>query len=72
MGTEDLHRIGAKIKSKTRFKKITNKTEWYKQKAQQKVKSKYWGNRRVVIERRGCENDPPVAPIFVPRTHGGN
>ena len=66
-----MHRLVAKIKLKTRFKKINEKTEWYKRKAQPKIRLKYWGNKRVEREKKGCENDPPVAPIFFPRTHGG-
>ena len=67
-----LHRAGANIKKSTDKKKLRIKTTWYKKKPEQaNHRMKFWGKRKIPVRIKGCQNDPPSAPIYVQRTVGG-
>ena len=45
--------------------------EYTKKNESTKVKTQWWGKKKVRIEPRGCTDKPACAPLFVPRTPNG-
>ena len=71
-GEERLHRLGYKIRQGTRIKRMTVKKEWYKKEPRrEKYEIKRWGRKKTKPSKLGCDNDTPTAPLFIPRTPGG-
>ena len=72
-GGTPVHRPGGAIRSATNIRKLTIRSDWYKGKSANKHdKPKMWGNKPYNTKGvKGCQRDPAISPVFVPRTPGG-